>query len=188
MMNTGTTWHPPTLQKELDSTPDFAHGLSIINPIKGSDEFKVECQCGCWCWPFQMIDVRSVAGIAADFACDGCMTKFERNLDDVDGTGKSKTKEEFRKKLLTIFNAPQAMIDKVGVRNDEAGEYRTVEINNVFRAVRGNSITHAQILDETGLPANTVFKVKMPGEEFPVDLAEGQSTEVVPGMKVNSGN
>jgi len=178
----------PTLYDALQLTPELAHGMASKQVVPDNPEkIKYRCKCGCYCFAFQFHDVTTIAGIDGNYICDGCYTKLERNLEDVDGLGKPKTKREFQQRYLTIHNAPAAEIEAIGKRFDINGEYERVEINRVSRAVYGGVLTHDKAVEMTGKPPETIFKIKKPGEEVETDLGPTQSVPVVAGMKVQGG-
>jgi len=119
-MNTGETWSPNSLKEanEVNVLIDF----ESRKPIKNSNKKKYKCACGCWCWDFQMFDVRGIAGIDGTFICDGCYSKLERNLVDIDGTGKPANIQEFKQRYIKAQGASLELQNKIGKKYDANGE------------------------------------------------------------------
>jgi len=104
-MNTDTTWNPPTLADAINN--GYVCNFTSKKPIKNSHKTKYQCpDCQVFCWPACFDDVRQIFGIDSDFICDGCFTKMQRNLVDIDGDGKPDTLIQFKQKYLKAHNSP----------------------------------------------------------------------------------
>ena len=99
--------------------------MPMCAPIQGKPlKLKYQCDCGTWAWPFQFDDVRGIAGIEGSFICDGCYTKLERNLFDINGDGKPKDIKAFKQRFLGIQGAPRELQAQVGKKLDNKGKKR----------------------------------------------------------------
>ena len=120
MITTNPDWNPPSLQNAVNNRILFE--MQKSSPIKKSNKKKYMCHCGCWCWDFQLFDVRAIKGIKGSFICDGCYSKLERNLVDIDGAGKPANTKEFKQRYLKAQGASLELQNKVGTKYDANNE------------------------------------------------------------------
>lgn len=120
-MKTKTKWNPPTLADALSQ--GLVVNIPMLAPISGKPEkVKYLCDCGVYAWPWQFDDVRGISGIDQAFICDGCYTKLERNLVDIDGDGKPDTTREFKQRFLKQQSAPKDLQKEIGKKLDRTGK------------------------------------------------------------------
>lgn len=92
---------------------------------------KTQCPCGGWAFPQIMIDVRGFHNILTDgqeFACDGCISKWERTLRPISPGDEYLIRHEFRAKFNQVKNGqPDIAAEQV------ATEYLQRELNKVIK-------------------------------------------------------
>lgn len=123
-METMIEWHPPTLDDAL--TNGETVGLDYQPKTPGPYRVKYRCPCGAYVQSFRLLDLRGWPTPPQDWACDGCHSRWRRDLVDVTNTRTYSKQPDHRKwqeqlfllDWLAAFNAPAAMIAAVQLRAD----------------------------------------------------------------------
>jgi len=116
-MDTGTNWTPPTLKDWLNLGNE-----SPLTEVNG----RYLCECGLPANDFQIIDLRAWTVKPQDWACDGCHSKWKRELINVTGlreydhdpVNRKIEEQKFKKDWLVAHGAPQVMIDETQAKID----------------------------------------------------------------------
>lgn len=136
------TWRPKTLQDALDVLDASEDRMALdseereVLRIQDRESLGVElhefasrkkvapvyrCTCGNARKAALIVDCRGLPGIAEDWACDGCWTRWERTGRDIDGAGAPTDRREWRERWVTAHEAPQEVVDKIrATRRPEA--------------------------------------------------------------------
>lgn len=119
-MDTGIDWQPATLKHWIGTGNESP--LPLING-------RYQCECGALVHAGSIVDLRGRGNTSQDWACDGCHSKWRRELVNVAGVREydhdpAKRQLEEQKWLrdwLAMFGAPVAVLAAVDQRIFDLG-------------------------------------------------------------------
>lgn len=97
---------------------DFAHGLQQVSR-RGWPAARYRCPCGAVVEPGRLVDCRSLPSVGQPWACDGCISTWQREGRSVDGGPPPRDSKEWRIRWAQLHGAPQAVIDKLNAMREK---------------------------------------------------------------------
>ena len=105
------TWHIPNLQDALNAGTAAREDFQW-RQLRGRSE-QAQCACGAWRRPTMLTNVARLPGVVQNWACDGCLTHWERTGVDVDSNGPVADRKAWRLRVAAAMGAPDSVIEKV---------------------------------------------------------------------------
>ena len=108
---------PPNYQDYLDSNPD----APLLEAVTRKNVTKHRCECGRVVRASRIVDIRHIARIDQNWACDGCWTEWQREEGRAEQRkspagrkrqGSKKGRRQFARRWLADLGAPQSTIDR----------------------------------------------------------------------------
>ena len=104
------------LQQVIDAGEP--HGLTPI--LTRRRPVRYYCSCGALVPAGQLMDCRSTPTVGQPWACDGCISTWQREGIAKDGGGPPVDSKEWRIRWAQMHGAPQGVVDKLSAMRDKA--------------------------------------------------------------------